>query len=70
MLGCQLIINHGNSTAAEQGLQVSLLVALSYLPATGDYTLCLSPQNTICLSPLQMKTVTLYCNSLTPLCDL
>lgn len=47
VLGYQLIIYQCHSTAADQGLQVSLLVALSFLhvaplPARGDYTLCLS----------------------------
>lgn len=53
MLARYLITSHGNSRAARQGLQVSPLVALSYLPvaplpAGGDYT---RPHNTICLSP-------------------
>lgn len=57
VLGCQLIINHGNIPAAEQGLQVSLLVALSCrpvapLPARGDYTLSKSTQHNLSVSSL------------------
>lgn len=66
VLCCHLIINHGNSTTTRQGLQVCLLVSLSKLPvaplpAGEDYTLRLSPHNSICLSSL-LRTVTL-CNN-------